>query len=178
MVDPITPDALEEELERIKTLELRDLKSRFLEIRGVPLPKFMRAALARRAVAHVLRENIEGGLDRETQKRLDQLVSQIVPNGCAPPPKPNRKLRTGTRLVREWQGKVHEVAVTKEGLVWNGTSYSSLSSIATAITGTKWNGWVFFGVKKAGLQGSEVPTPHIRTRRGRIAASAQEAAHG
>jgi len=63
-------------------------------------------------------------------------------------------------------------------LVWNGTSYSSLSSIATAITGTKWNGWVFFGVKKAGLQGGEVPTPHIRTRRGRIAAIAQVAAHG
>jgi len=178
MVDPMTPDALEQELERIKTLELPDLKSRFLEISGVPLPKFMRAALARRAVAHVLRESVDGGLDRETQKRLDQLVSQMVPNSCAPPPNPNRKLRAGTRLVREWQGKVHEVAVTKEGFVWSGRSYSSLSSIASAITGTKWNGWVFFGVKKARLQGNEAPTPHIRTRRGRIAASAQMAAHG
>jgi len=174
----MTPDALEQELERIKTLELPDLKSRFLKISGVPLPKFMRAALARRAVAHALQVSVEGGLDRETQKRLDQLVSQIVPDGCAPPPKPNRKLRAGTRLVREWQGKVHEVAVTKEGFVWNGASYSSLSSIATGITGTKWNGWVFFGVKKAGLQGSQAAAPHIRTRRGRIAASAQVAAHG
>jgi len=174
----MTPDALEQELERIKTLELPDLKSRFLEVRGVPLPKFMRPALARRAVAHAVQESVDGGLDRETQKRLDQLVSQIVPNGGVPPPKPNRKLRAGTRLVREWQGKVHEVAVTADGFVWNGLSNSSLSSIANQITGTKWNGWVFFGVKKARLQGSEVPTPHIRTRRGRIAASAQEAVHG
>jgi len=174
----MTPDALEQELERIKTLDLPDLKISFLEISGVPLPKFMRVVLARRAVAHALRTCVEGGLDRETQKQLDHLVGQIVPNGHVPPPKPNRKLRAGTRLVREWQSKVHEVAVTKDGFVWNGKSYSSLSAIATEITGTKWNGWVFFGVKKARLQGDESAAPYNRTRRGRIAASAQEAAHG
>ena len=53
----------------------------------------------------------------------------------------------GTRLIREWQGVEHIVTVTADGFEWQGRPYKSLSAIARAITGTRWNGWVFFGLK-------------------------------
>ena len=53
----------------------------------------------------------------------------------------------GTRLIREWQGVEHLVTVTSDGFDWQGRPYKSLSAIARAITGTRWNGWVFFGLK-------------------------------
>ena len=53
----------------------------------------------------------------------------------------------GTRLIREWQGVEHVVTVTADGFEWQGRPYKSLSAIARAITGTRWNGWVFFGLK-------------------------------
>jgi hypothetical protein len=54
---------------------------------------------------------------------------------------------TGTRLLREWQGVEQVVTVTKDGFEWQGRPYKSLSAIARAITGTRWNGWTFFGLK-------------------------------
>ncbi len=53
----------------------------------------------------------------------------------------------GTRLVREWQGTVQTVTVTAGGYEWQGRPYQSLSAVARAITGTRWNGWIFFGLK-------------------------------
>jgi hypothetical protein len=53
----------------------------------------------------------------------------------------------GTRLIREWQGVEHAVTVRDDGYEYQGKPYKSLSSIARAITGTRWNGWVFFGLK-------------------------------
>ena len=53
----------------------------------------------------------------------------------------------GTRLIRGWQGVEHVVTVTADGYEWQGRPYKSLSSVARAITGTRWNGWVFFGFK-------------------------------
>jgi len=55
----------------------------------------------------------------------------------------------GTRLLREWQGVEQVVTVTTGGFEWQGRPYRSLSAIARAITGTRWNGWVFFGVRGA-----------------------------
>ena len=57
--------------------------------------------------------------------------------------------RTGTILVREWRGTTHQVTVVDDGFIWNGKTYRSLSSIARAITGTKWNGPRFFGMREA-----------------------------
>jgi hypothetical protein len=143
-------------------LPLDALKARFLDLRDKPLPKFTRRGLMTRAVEHAIREATFGGLDRETQKRLDQLVRQIVPSGEKPPPAP-RMIKAGTRLLREWQGRVHEVTVTKDGFVWQGAAHRSLSEIARLITGTRWNGWVFFGLKKTG----SAPSQATNQRRGR-----------
>ena len=127
-----------------------ELKALYLRLTGTKLPKFIRGTLMRRAVAHAMRESIHGRLDPTSRKRLDQLARQIVPSGETVPPKPNKKIRSGTRLVREWRGRVHEVTVDGDRFLWNEKRYRSLSEIARLITGTRWNGWVFFGLKKTG----------------------------
>jgi len=65
--------------------------------------------------------------------------------------------RPGTRLVREWQGRVHEVVVLDEGFLWSGKRHGSLSEIARAITGTRWSGPRFFGLTGPAQKGR---SPH------------------
>ena len=60
------------------------------------------------------------------------------------------RVKPGTRLIRVWQGETHSVLVLDDGFEWNGTRYRSLSLVAKTITGTNWNGWTFFGVKRPG----------------------------
>jgi hypothetical protein len=158
---PIAPEVVEAELARLPDMSLDELKARWLELKGVPLPKFMRRGLITRAVAHAIEERATGGLDRETRKRLEQLMRQIVPSGERPPPAPKR-IKVGTRLLREWQGRVHEVTVAADGFTWNGVRHRSLSDIARRITGARWNGWVFFGLKT-----TRAPDLPVRARSGR-----------
>ena len=84
-----------------------------------------------------LGEELDGGDRKKSRKRVDQSDRPI----------------TGTRLVREWKGVEHVVTVTAQGFEWQGRPYKSLSAIARAITGTRWNGPVFFGVRRAGAAG-------------------------
>jgi hypothetical protein len=113
-----------------------------------------------------IRESAFSRLDPATQRKLAQAIRQIVPSGQRPPPAGNR-IKAGTRLVREWRGRVHEVMVTADGFVWDGKRHRSLSEIARLITGTRWNGWVFFGLKPAaGVTAMATPTP-IRKRSAR-----------
>jgi hypothetical protein len=139
--------SVEEELARLPDLSPEELKARWLELKGVPLPKFMRRGLMTRAIAFAIQEAAFGGVDAATRKRLDELASQIVPAGGKAPPRPNR-VKPGTRLVREWKGRVHDVMVLEDGFAWRGKRYASLSVIAREITGTRWNGWVFFGLRQ------------------------------
>lgn len=156
MSPKIDPATVEAELQSLTALSLEALKARWLQLKGVPLPKFMRRGLMTLAVAHAIQEAAYGGLDPATQKRLDALAAQIVPSGQKPPPKSN-KVKVGTRLIREWQGRVHEVTVVDGGFNWNGKDYRSLSVIAREITGTRWNGWVFFGLKRRPPKGDGAP---------------------
>ncbi len=86
-------------------------------------------------------------------------------SGEPKPAPPNRKIKAGTRLLREWQGRVHEVTVVKDGFSYQGSTYCSLSEIARTITGTRWNGWVFFALRKTSGAAAASPT-HGAKRRG------------
>ncbi|UOK71863.1 DUF2924 domain-containing protein [Ancylobacter polymorphus] len=146
----LAPRDIDRELARLGELSLDELKTRFRDLTGSALPKYMRRGLIELAVGHALQAKLLGGLDRETRKKLEDAVATIVPKG-EPPPKPkrqNRKLKPGTRLIRQWHGRLYEVTVTRNGFDWDGKSFGSLTEIAQTITGTKWNGWVFFGIKK------------------------------
>lgn len=167
------------DLDGIEGKSSEELKALYLHLTGTKLPKFIRGKLLRLAVAHAIAQLRDGGLDTDTQRRLDGLVRQIVPVGETPPPKPNKKIRSGTRLIREWQGQVHEVTVEGDSFLWNQERYRSLSEIARQITGTRWNGWVFFGLKKTGERRAVSPKlKSLRTRAARIEArvSARETA--
>lgn len=165
----LTPgsEAPDQESNHPDNLSPDDLKALFLRLTGTKLPKFIRGTLMRRAVAHAMRESIHGGLNSAIKTRLELLTRQIVPRGETSPPKPNKKIRNGTRLVREWQGRVHEVTVDGESFLWNDERYRSLSEIARLITRTRWNGWVFFGLKKTG-EGRAV-SPKLEGQRTRAA---------
>ena len=120
----------------------------------VPPPKISRGMLER-SLLFKQHEDAGLGLSLAQQKQRDKLVRDYQKNPTAPPP---QRIKAGTRLVRLWQGKSYEVLVTETGFAYNGQPYTSLSEIATQITGTTWNGWRFFGVpnpnkslKKAGV---------------------------
>jgi hypothetical protein len=109
-------------------------------------PLKMRKQLIRRVIAYRLQEQEFGGLNSNQLRRLQQIASTLKANPNAtvssrPPIKP------GTRLVREWKEQVHTVEVDVEGYQYRGTHYESLSEIARLITGTRWSGPLFFGLK-------------------------------
>ncbi len=89
----------------------------------------------------------EQGLTPDQQKRLEQLIKQYRRNpNCFEENIP--VLKPGTRLVRNWNGARHSVLIQAAGYEYKGKIYGSLSQIASEITGTRWNGWIFFGLKK------------------------------
>ena len=92
-----------------------------------------------------------GDLDKATARLLDRIADDAASGKRVEVPVPDRVgIRPGTLLVREWEGVSHRVMVMAEGFAWNGETYASLSKVARAITGTRWNGWVFFGLKSGG----------------------------
>ena len=111
-------------------------------------PPFNRRYLESR-LAYRIQELAYGGLKPETVRRLERLGEEL--DGGDRKKRGMRADRdrpiTGTRLLREWQGVEQVVTVTADGFEWQGRPYKSLSAIARAITGTRWNGWVFFGLR-------------------------------
>src|SRR5574341_1007539 len=143
--------------EQLKTLTRRgtaDLKRLWIERFGSP-PRFRaQKNLLVLILAYRLQEKAYGGLGPVTRKRLRALEEAIGNGGikrsrAAPPVKP------GTRLIREWRGQTHVVSVLDQGAEYRGKRYGSLSEIARAITGTRWSGPAFFGLKSASASGPE-----------------------
>ncbi|WCT72159.1 DUF2924 domain-containing protein [Sphingomonas naphthae] len=97
-------------------------------------------SLLRLALAWEIQARAQGGLARQTRQRL----AQIGAAKTRTPP-----ARAGMRLVREWNGQAHVVTVGKDEVIrWDGREWRSLSEVARAITGTRWSGPAFFGLKK------------------------------
>lgn len=135
-------------LATLKTLSVNDLKTEWRSLFGVDAPNNSRPFLELR-LGHRIQELAYGGPSRETVRLLDALADEL--RG-----KPGRKAMigdsrrpvAGTRLVREWNGAEHTVTVLRDGFEFEGRKYKSLSAIARAITGTRWNGWRFFGIRE------------------------------
>ena len=135
---------IEAEIARIRSLTIDDLRSLWrTTFRSAPPAAFTKDLLGR-AIAYRIQEKAYGGLDRATLKLLEGLA-----RGGGSGLQLKRRLKSGTVLVREYQGERHTVTVTPEGYVWREKSYPSLSAIALIITGTTWNGHRFFGVRIA-----------------------------
>lgn len=98
-------------------------------------------------LAYRLQDRTLGGLTAAIRKRLRAIAAQIEVDPDADIVDTPR-IRPGARLIREWQGKTHAVTVTEDGFAYNGKRFKSLSEIARLITGTRWSGPLFFGLKK------------------------------
>jgi len=132
---------LARELASLPRLDRRALLAGWREIYGGSPPPRLSRALLIRALAYRLQERAYGGLPpttRRTLARLDE-ASPSVPRVAAP--------RPGTVLVREWRGSSHRVVVTEDGVIYRATLYRSLSEVARLITGSRWSGPRFFGIK-------------------------------
>jgi len=140
-------DPIPARLAALKTTSTLDLKQQWRELFASEPPPFNRRYLESR-LAYRIQELAYGGLKPETIKRLEALGEQLDGGNIT-----TRRTRVdlkpiaGTRLIRDWQGVEQIVTVTQGGFEWQGRPYQSLSAIARAITGTRWNGWVFFGLK-------------------------------
>ena len=141
------PDPIPARLAALKTTPTLDLKQQWRDLFETESPPFNRRYLESR-LAYRIQELAYGGLKPETVKRLEALGEQLDGGNIT-----TRRIRAdlkpiaGTRLIRDWQGIEQIVTVTQDGFEWQGRPYRSLSAVARAITGTRWNGWVFFGLK-------------------------------
>ncbi|MBM6577760.1 DUF2924 domain-containing protein [Microvirga sp. SRT01] len=131
--------SVEAEIAALEALSSAALRERWSALTGSPVPRIS-PKLLRLALAWELQARSFGGLSRATTRTLDQLGRGETLTAPA---------RPGMRLVREWQGRVHVVTVGEDQVVrWEERPYRSLSEVARAITGTRWSGPAFFGLKK------------------------------
>jgi hypothetical protein len=144
MTDPIPA-----RLAALKTASTPALKAQWRDLFDTEPPPFNRQYLVSR-LAYRIQELAYGGLKPETVRRLEKLGEQVDGKGVSRRKRQDRMPMAGTRLVREWQGVEHTVTVTTSGFDWQGRPYKSLSAIARAITGTRWNGPLFFGLRNRG----------------------------
>ena len=128
------------EITRLNDLPPASLIERWVELHGSTPLKTMTKDLLVRGIAYEMQAQQIGGLTPAEKKGLVAFAL----GGRNPNP---RALKTGTRLYRSWQGITHEVLVLDQGYSRKGTTYASLSEVARAITGTRWSGPRFFGIK-------------------------------
>jgi hypothetical protein len=141
-----TDPAIEDELHRLATMPIVQLRVKYLEVLGADLPKAFGPDLLRRSIAHCIQEKAYGGLSRSVQRLLDQMMKTYAakPGGKIVMP---RRIKPGSVLVREWKGRSHRVMVVADGFAYDGKTFGNLSEIAGLITGTRWNGPRFFGLR-------------------------------
>jgi hypothetical protein len=108
-----------------------------------PASPRLRRELMPPILAFRIQELSQGGLPAQTRAKLTETIGTLSTSNRKVP----RKFRPGTRIVREWKGKVHEVTITDGGFEYEGKTFKSLSPIACRITETHWSGPAFFGTK-------------------------------
>lgn len=136
----------------LKSMDAKALKARWRELFNTEPPPYNRRFLESR-LAYRTQELAFGGLKPETVERLAALAPQVGGKATAEARMAQERPITGTRLLREWQGVEHSVTVRDDGFEYQGRPFKSLSAIARLITGTRWNGWIFFGLKNQRGQG-------------------------
>lgn len=124
----------------LDSADLLTLRAWYAEIEGKLAPSSASAEFLRQHLAWHL-QVLQQGL------KPDSLRQRLFKKSRTKVAKHRDQAHPGTRLIREWQGKTYEVTVLEDGYLWQGKPYRSLSQIATSITGTRWSGPRFFGVK-------------------------------
>ena len=149
-IGPPDPDrkTLDVEIANLRDFDIDALRARWQNaFLRQPRPHLPRHLLFR-MLAYRLQADHLGDLDGESRRLLDSADSpEAAGKRAVDQSRMNADVRPGTMLAREWNGRMHRVAVLATGFAWNGKTYPSLSKIALAITGTRWNGPRFFGLR-------------------------------
>src|SRR6202166_2187627 len=137
-------------LARLSELTIFELRGEWRRLHRMPPPMRFSRDLLTRGISYKLQERAYGGLSTATARKLEQAGAVSLSRGSATPAPP-LSLRPGTRLVREWGGVTHMVLIHADGIEWRGQRYRSLSLVARKITGARWSGPRFFGLRRRPL---------------------------
>jgi hypothetical protein len=147
-----TKTSVEDEIAHLRGLDLRAIRSRWQSVFGRSAPAHLTRHLLFSVIAYRLQADRFGDLDHATRQVLDRTVAKEAEPAMAARlasfDQKRTELTPGTVLVREWDRQSQRVMVMADGFAWNGQTYDSLSKVAFAITGTKWNGPRFFGLRE------------------------------
>lgn len=140
---------LPDQIAALRNKATAELAAEYTRVFGKP-PRYRSPVWLRKRIAHQIQVAAYGGLPRVAREALDKLTAEIsIPNAAAatPPAPADAAPRPNTVLTREWRGKQIRVLVADDGTFeWDGRRFGSLSAVAFAVTGAKWNGRLFFGL--------------------------------
>ena len=146
-----TRTSVEDEIAHLRGLDLEGLRAHWQRVFRRPAPAHLSRHLLFAVITYRLQADRFGDLDHETKQVLDRTVAKetgpVTSARLASFDRKRTELTPGTVLVREWDRQSQRVMVMADGFAWNGQTYDSLSKVAFAITGTKWNGPRFFGLR-------------------------------
>jgi hypothetical protein len=146
-----TKTSVEDEIAHLRGLDLGGLRARWRSVFQRSAPTHLTRHMLFAVIAYRLQSDRFGDLDHETKQVLDRTVAKetgpVMSARLASFDQKRIELTPGTVLVREWDRKSQRVMVMADGFAWNGQTYESLSKVALAITGTRWNGPRFFGLR-------------------------------
>jgi hypothetical protein len=134
----VSPSEAEAAVAALESMDVARLRERWVEVYGQPSPPMRSPYLLRLLLAWRIQAVVFGGLDAATRRAV---VSKARPR-IGP------TLSSGTRITREWRGRPHDVEVVEGGFLYSGEKFASLSEVARKITGVRWNGPRFFGLRK------------------------------
>src|SRR5258706_5122937 len=146
-----TETSVEDEIAHLRGLDSRGLRARWQSVFQRPAPAHLPRHLLFAIIAYRIQADRLGDLDHETKQVLDRTDAKstgvTMSARLVSFDQKRTELTPGTVLVREWDRRSQRVMVMPDGFAWNGQTYDSLSKVAFAITGTKWNGPRFFGLR-------------------------------
>ena len=134
-------------LARLSELTIFELRGEWRRLHRMPPPMRFSRDLLTRGISYKLQERAYGGLSTATARKLERATADPLGRGAVKPAPPI-SLKSGTRLVREWRGVTHTVLIHADGIEWRGQRYRSLSVVAREITGARWSGPRFFGLRR------------------------------
>ena len=165
---PAQEEQLQGAIQALGTATLPELRRGWLDVFGCTAPPTLKRAMLARAIAWKMQVNVHGDINPATLMRFRRISEDLrqqrvarLAQRCGEPIARQRVptvIAPGTRLVRTWKGTTHCVEVTTGGFEWQGRTFKSLTRVARSITGTKWNGPLFFGLRCEGAL-SRMPTP-------------------
>ena len=142
----IDREALAAEIASLSELDIDELRERWKAMYGKAPSREIGRSFLIRAIAYRLQERAYGGLKPSTRRLLARFAEETA-DGSLPKKPQIRKAQSGTILIREWQGNAHRVTMLDDGVSFNGKHYRSLSEVAREITGSRWSGPRFFGLR-------------------------------